>query len=47
MKTEKTLLIIVVIASLLKMLHIPGGSVLLVLSLLGLTLCYFPLGFYF
>ncbi|MQP52244.1 MULTISPECIES: hypothetical protein [unclassified Flavobacterium] len=47
MKTEKTLLIIVVLASLLKMLHIPGGSVLLVLSLLGLALCYFPLGFYF
>jgi len=47
MKTEKTLLIIVVLASLLKMLHIPGGSVLLVLSLLGLTLCYFPFGFYF
>lgn len=47
MKTEKTLLIIAILASLLKILHIPGGSVLLVLSLLGLTLCYFPFGFYF
>lgn len=47
MKTEKTLLIIVILASLLKILHIPGGSVLLLFSLLGLALCYFPFGFYF
>lgn len=47
MKTEKTLSIIVILASLLKMFHIPGGSVLLILSLLGLALCYFPFGFYF
>jgi hypothetical protein len=47
MKTEKTLLIIVIVASLLKMFHIPGGSIFLVLSLLGLALCYFPFGFYF
>jgi uncharacterized membrane protein len=47
MKTEKTLLIIAVLASLLKMFHIPGGSIFLVLSLLGLAFCYFPFGFYF
>ena len=47
MKTEKVLVIIAILSSIMKMFHILGGSVFLVLSLLGLAICYFPLGFYF
>lgn len=47
MKTEKVLAIIVILSTLMKMFHVPGGSVFLILSLLTLTILYFPLGFYF
>lgn len=47
MKTEKVLLIIAIVGSLMKMYHVPGGAPLLILSLLTLAILYFPLGFYF
>lgn len=47
MKTEKVLSIIFIISLLIKLMHWPGGSAIMILSLLGLALCYFPLGFYF
>lgn len=47
MKTEKVLAIIVILSTLMKMFHVPGGSVFLILSILTLTILYFPLGFYF
>mgnify|MGYP006170625555 CR=1 FL=1 len=47
MKTEKALSIVFIISLIFKLMHWPGAGVLMVLSLLGLALCYFPLGFYF
>lgn len=47
MKTEKILSIIFIISLIFKLNGWPGGGPLLVLSLTILTLCYFPLGFYF
>lgn len=47
MKTEFGLSITFILALLFKFFHLPGGSVLLVLSLLTLSLVYFPFAFYF
>ncbi len=47
MKTEKALSIVFIISIIFKLMHWPGAGVLMVLSLLGLALCYFPFGFYF
>jgi hypothetical protein len=47
MKTEKVLSIVFIISILFKIFHWPGGSMLLILSLMGLSFCYFPLGFVF
>lgn len=47
MKTEKILSVVFIIALIFKILHWPGGSMLLILSLMGLCFCYFPLGFVF
>lgn len=47
MKTEKVFVCITILGLILKYLNIPGGSPLLVVSLLTLTLLYFPFGFYF
>ena len=47
MKTEKALSIVFIISLLFKLMHWPGGNILMVLSLLILALCYFPFGFYF
>ena len=47
MKTEKVLSVVFIIALIFKLLHWPGGSMLLILSLMGLSFCYFPLGFVF
>lgn len=47
MKTEKVFVCLTLIGMLLKFSHIPGGSPILVLSLLTLTLLYCPFGFYF
>ena len=47
MKTEKALSIVFIISLIFKLMHWPGAGVLMVLSLLGLALCYFLLGFYF
>jgi len=47
MKTEKILSIIFIISLLFKFFGWPGGSAILIISLMSLTFCYFPLGFYF
>ena len=47
MKTERILLAVAVLALLIKISGIPGGNILLLCSLAGLALAYFPLGFYF
>ena len=47
MKTEKALSIVFIISLIFKLMHWPGAGPLMVLSLLGLGLCYFPFGFYF
>ncbi len=47
MKTEKVLFAIFIIGLFFKYNLWPGGSVFVILSLLGIAFCYFPLGFYF
>ena len=48
MRTEKVITCLVVIAMLFKyVLHWPGASILLILSLMSLSGLYFPLAFYF
>ncbi|WP_445717365.1 hypothetical protein [Flavobacterium sp.] len=47
MKIEKVLSIVFIISLIFKLMHWPGGSPLMVLSLLILAFCYFPFGFYF
>lgn len=46
MKTEKVLFGIFIIGLIFKYNLWPGGSVLVLFSLLGIAFCYFPLGFY-
>jgi hypothetical protein len=47
MRTEKTLYIIALAGGVLKFLHVPGASLVLVGALLALSVIYFPLAFYF
>ncbi|SEP62655.1 hypothetical protein [Flavobacterium urocaniciphilum] len=47
MKTEKILSIIFIISLIFKFFGWPGGSAILIISLMSLTFCYFPFGFYF
>lgn len=47
MRTEKALSIIAIIGVLFKLMHWPGGGVILVLSLSTLSIIYFPGSFYF
>lgn len=47
MKTEKALSIVFIISLIFKLMHWPGANILMILSLLGLAMCYFPFGFYF
>lgn len=47
MKTEKTLSIIFLIGIGLKFFHLSGGSILSIISLLPLAICYLFFGFYF
>ncbi len=47
MKTEKILSIVFIAGILFKLMHWPGGAVLLVLSLMTLAILYFPAAFYF
>lgn len=47
MKTEKIFTFLTLLGLLLKYINVPGGNILLVLSLLILSLLYFPFGFYF
>lgn len=47
MKTEKTLTFIFLTGIILKLIHWPGGSLLVIMSLSLLSLLYFPASFYF
>lgn len=47
MKTEKTLFTLFIVGLIFKFNLWPGGAVMTILGLLGIALCYFPLGFYF
>ncbi|WP_284651160.1 GldL-related protein [Flavobacterium terrisoli] len=47
MRTEKIVFGIFILGFILRMFHIPGGSILPVLSMALLSLFYFPAGFYF
>lgn len=47
MKTEKILSIVFLISLVFKIADWPGSGPIMVLSLLFLTFCYFPFGFYF
>lgn len=47
MRTEFGLAIAFIFAMVLKFFHIPGGSIILVLSMLTLGIVYFPFAFYF
>ena len=46
MKIEKIICLTFILSLIFKLLHWPGGSVLMILSVLFLVLLYFPLGFY-
>lgn len=47
MKTEKVLFTLFIIGLIFKYNLWPGGSVIVIFSLLGIAFCYFPFGFYF
>jgi len=47
MRTEKTLAIIFLVGLLFKYMHWPGGSIILILSLMLMASLYFPGAFYF
>jgi len=47
MKTERVIFVIVIVSLLMKLFHIPGGNVLIILSLSTLMFVYFPFGFHF
>lgn len=47
MKTEKALGILFLIALILRLAHIPGGTAFSIISLGILSMVYFPFGFYF
>ena len=46
MKTEKIFAALFIIGLVLKSIHIPGGNSLLILTLVTLSIAYFPFGFY-
>jgi len=47
MKTEKAFTIFFLLGLILKFLHCPGATVLLTISLLAISILYFPAAFYF
>ncbi|MBL0072424.1 MAG: hypothetical protein IPP34_11710 [Bacteroidetes bacterium] len=47
MKTEKVLIVLAIIGICFKFLHWEGGGLILILSLMALSVIYFPGGFYF
>lgn len=47
MKTEKILALLFLISLFFISMHWPGGNILLILSLMFLTIIYFPFAFYF
>lgn len=47
MKTEKTFAIIFLVGLIFKLLHWPGASVILIISLSTIAMLYFPASFYF
>ena len=47
LKTEKIIFIIFLLALILKVTHTPGGKIFSIITLMPLSLFYFPFGFYF
>jgi hypothetical protein len=47
MKTEKIAFFVFISGLLLKILHLPGSGIILILSLMTLGIIYFPTSFYF
>lgn len=47
MKTELILTLTFILSIILKLFHLPGGSLILIFSLITLGVIYFPFGFYF